>query len=101
MAVNPVAIAQINKFNLTNTEGTKSSENIETSFGEYLKNAINDVGKLESDAKVATGKLATGEIDDIHSVMIAVEKSEIALQFTMAVRNKIMDAYNEIMRMQV
>ena len=101
MAINPASIAQISQFKLTGPSSVKTDNSIESSFGDYLKNAISDASKLQTDASIATENLATGQIDDIHSVMIAVEKSEIALQFTMAVRNKILDAYNEIMRMQI
>jgi flagellar hook-basal body complex protein FliE len=48
-----------------------------------------------------TEDFAAGRTDNIHQVMIAAEKSDIALQFTMQIRNKILDAYNEIMRMQI
>ena len=52
-----------------------------------------------SDKKIQ--ELATGKTDDIASVMIATEKADIALRTMMQVRNKIIDAYQEIMRMQV
>ena len=48
-----------------------------------------------------SAKLATGKIEDISQVTIAAEKASIALQLTMQVRNKVMDAYQEVMRMQV
>jgi flagellar hook-basal body complex protein FliE len=71
------------------------------SFGQYLKDALMEVNRLEKQADNLTKKLAAGEDVDIHDVMIATEKANIALQLTIQVRNKAVEAYNEIMRMQI
>ena len=59
---------------------------------------VNDL-QLQSDQKVQ--ELATGKTDDIAGVMITSEKADIALRAMVQVRNKIIDAYQEIMKMQV
>lgn len=71
------------------------------SFADTLKEAIGNVNELqkESDSKVEA--LATGRTDDIAGVMITAEKAEIALRAMVQVRNKIIDAYQDIMKMQV
>ncbi|MCX7773875.1 MAG: flagellar hook-basal body complex protein FliE, partial [Clostridia bacterium] len=56
---------------------------------------------LEQESNKMTEDFIAGRTDNIHSVMIAGQKATIALQFVMEVRNKVMDAYQEIMRMQV
>lgn len=95
-------INRISPLSLNDTSKTNDSSSSEgVSFGEYLTNALNNVSGLQQDAKVAEQKLALGEIDDIHSVIIAAEKADLALQYTLAIRNKIVDAYQEIMRMQL
>lgn len=71
------------------------------SFGEYLNNAINKVSNMQLESQQLNEALALGQTDNIHQVMIASEKASIALQFTMQVRNKVMDAYQEIMRMPI
>lgn len=81
--------------------GQDTGNNIIGSFGEYLNNALNEVSKLEMEADKITEDFAAGKTDNIHQVMIAAQKSEIALQFTMQIRNKIIEAYQEIMRMQI
>lgn len=103
MAVNSVNLEGLNRLNPINFETAQvnESETGKVSFADYLKEAIDNVKTLQDEAKTATEKLVTGEIQDIHSVMIAVEKAELALQFTLAIRNKILDAYNEIMRMPI
>lgn len=73
----------------------------DTSFDSYLKNALNQVNSLLIDADNQKKLLATGQVDNIHEVMIAAEKADIALQFTLNVRNKVIDSYKEIMRMQI
>lgn len=70
-------------------------------FGTFLKDAINKVNELEIQSQKADTLLAIGETENIHEVMIAAQKAEIALQFTMEIKNKIMEAYREIMRLQV
>ncbi|NLD45627.1 MAG: flagellar hook-basal body complex protein FliE [Clostridiaceae bacterium] len=78
-----------------------TDNNIIGSFGDYLNSALKEVSKLEMEASKITDEFAAGKTDNIHQVMIAAQKSEIALQFTMQIRNKIVEAYQEIMRMQV
>lgn len=71
------------------------------SFGQALSQAVSDLETLQQDADLSIQKLATGEDIDIHEVMIAVEKAALALELTLQVRNKLVEAYQEIMRMQV
>lgn len=70
-------------------------------FGEFLTEALGDVNKLQNDSAKASFDLAAGKLQDISQVTIAAEKANIALQLTMQVRNKMIDAYQEVMRMQV
>lgn len=71
------------------------------SFGQLLTEALNNVNQLEQDSNKITEDFIAGRTDNIHSVLIAGEKASISLQMVMEVRNKILDAYQEIMRMQV
>lgn len=69
------------------------------SFAEMFEKALNQV---EQDQKVANDlsvKLATGEIQDIEQVMIASERANLSLGMAVQVRNKVLEAYQEIMRM--
>lgn len=77
------------------------STNVITSFSDYMKGALDKTNDLQIESSQITNDFAAGKTDNIHQVMIAAEKADIALQFTMQVRNKVLDAYNEIMRMQV
>lgn len=70
-------------------------------FGDIFMDALKNVNSLEQESAKLTEDFIAGGTDDIHSVMIAAEKASISLQFVMEVRNKVMEAYQEIMRMQV
>ena len=78
-----------------------NTDSSDVSFGQLLTNALGDVNKVQLDAKQASIDLAAGKIQDVSEAVIATEKASIALQLTMQVRNKVIDAYQEIMRMQV
>ncbi len=71
------------------------------SFSEIIKRSIAEVDKLQKDSDSAAFNLAAGEEKDIHKTMITMEKAEISFQLMMAVRNKIISAYETIMRMQI
>lgn len=71
------------------------------SFEDTLKKFVSDVNSLQNQASESIEKLATGEVEDVHQVMIAVEEANTAMEFMLEIRNKIMEAYQEIMRMPV
>jgi flagellar hook-basal body complex protein FliE len=71
------------------------------SFQETLTDAMTEVQRLQSEADTTTKQLVAGELKDVSEVMVAVEKADVAFQTMMTVRNKVMTAYEEIMRMQV
>ena len=70
-------------------------------FADTLKQAINNVNELHKDSDIKMQKLATGQSDNLHETMIAVEKADIAMRLMIQVRNKIVAAYEEVMKMQV
>jgi len=102
MAINGINgvdfLTSISKSSFSNKGKTDS---VEGSFANYLKDALTKVSDLEKESTALTEAFAAGDTDNIHQVMIAAEKADVALQFTMQIRNKIMDAYSEIMRMQI
>lgn len=65
--------------------------------GEYL----NEVNRLQIESQGLQSALASGQDVELHDVMIASEKASIAMQTTLALRNKLLEAYQEVMRMQV
>jgi flagellar hook-basal body complex protein FliE len=79
-----------------NQEGEKGA-----GFGEILKDAISTVNELQKQSDQEIQKLMTGESQDLHTTVIAMQKADLSFQMMMQVRNKIVQAYQEIMRMQV
>ena len=80
---------------------TPQLEGNNKNFGEFLTDALGEVNSLQQNAATASYDLAAGKLQDISQVTIAAEKATIAMQLTMQVRNKVIDAYQEVMRMQV
>ena len=71
------------------------------SFSEVLEGVLGEVSGLQAKADRAVEGLVTGEVRDAHSVVLAFEKAQLAFQLTMEVRNKLVESYQEIMRMQL
>lgn len=81
--------------------GSSSVADTQKSFADTLKEAVGSVNELQKASDKASQDLATGRTDNIGEVMIAAEKADIALKLMVQVRNKIIDAYQEVMKMQV
>lgn len=71
------------------------------SFADTLKKAVDGVNQLQKSSDKAMADLATGRTDNVADVMITAEKADIAMRVMVQVRNKVIDAYSEIMKMQV
>lgn len=95
MAVGPV------NFNLpvASTGGGKDAR--AGSFGDILAGAINKVNEAQLKADDLTRQFLVGEVQDIHQVTIAMQEARLTMQLALEVRNKIVEAYQEIARMQV
>lgn len=70
-------------------------------FGELLKTAIADTNTQQIQADKAIENLQTGKSKNVHETMIAMEKADVSLRLLVQMRNKAVEAYQEIMRMQV
>jgi flagellar hook-basal body complex protein FliE len=70
------------------------------SFAASLTGAVDDLRELQSTADTLKVQAVTGDLDDIHSAMIASTRAAVTLELVAAVRNKGVNAFNEIMRMQ-
>lgn len=70
------------------------------SFGAMLAHSLSEVNQLHLKADEAITQLASGENKNIHETMIAMEKADVAFQLLMQIRNKVISAYETIMRMQ-
>jgi flagellar hook-basal body complex protein FliE len=106
-----LTISSANKFLETGKTGSEirsDSVNLpkpigpaEPSFADTLKDAVNSVNTMQKQSDVEMQKISTGKSDNIHEVMIAAEKADIALKLMVQMRNKMIEAYQDIMKMQV
>ncbi len=100
MSININSLPNIQPISSGINNESKTSES-KTSFADVINDALNKVNDLQVQSSNMTDDFLTGKSDNIHSVMIAGSKADLALQMTLQVRNKVMDAYKEIMNMQV
>lgn len=80
---------------------TSPSQSATGNFSKMLGDAINSLAETENNASDMMTRLAAGEEVDLHKVMIAAQEADIAFQVALQTRNKLVDAYQEIMRMQI
>ena len=81
--------------------GVEKKTESKESFADVLKGSIEKVNGLQTEADQATQQFLLGNDSNIHQVMIAMEKANLSFQMMMQVKNKIVNAYEEMMRMQV
>lgn len=89
--------------NSSNSIGLSSSQNGEQSqsFGNLLMRSLERVNEMQVEADRQATALAAGQVENVHDVMLAGERAQLALQLTLTVRNKVVEAYQEISRMQI
>lgn len=104
MNVNPVASTALQEIadslkEIHSSGGTEASK--EGGFANYLKKSIGDVNDMLAMADKKSVELSTGKSENLHDAMITFEKAETALKLLVQTRNKALEAYHEVMRMQV
>lgn len=70
-------------------------------FGKALGEAIDSLDRLQREADVQSAQLAAGDPVELHEVMLAQDQASLSLQLAIQVRNKLVEAYQDVMRMQV
>jgi flagellar hook-basal body complex protein FliE len=81
------------------SEVTDSKNKAEGNFEAVINNAMGQVSQMQNDVEKAVNELATG--GDITSAIIAVQKADASFQLMVEVRNKLISAYEQVMRMQI
>jgi flagellar hook-basal body complex protein FliE len=82
----------------TDTSRSKTKETDESSFKELLESSLKEVNALQNKADDAISELAQGRTHDLHRTMVMIEKANLSFKLMMKVRNKLLEAYQEIMR---
>jgi flagellar hook-basal body complex protein FliE len=79
----------------------KAADDPRPGFAEHMKAAVQNVNDRQFEAKTAMEELATGRNGNIHETLLSMSKAETSFKMLMQVRNKILNAYQEVMRMQM
>ena len=81
--------------------GGPTSDNAGQSFMDHLMSGVNEVNAMQQQADSMAVDLATGKNQNIHETMLAASHAELGFNFMVQIRNKVLEAYQEVMRMQI
>ena len=102
MIVNPLTPNIMHLFNTEPLSGSSSRLNQQSgSFSDILTESIKTATKTDFIDKGTSVELLMGENDDLSGMLLDMQKAELSLQLALQIRNKIIDAYNEVLRMSV
>ncbi len=99
--INKTAFLLPNKLGEANNSSSSGKTESKADFSSLLKDAIKDVNDAQLEADSAVQEVLNGETTNIHDTMVALQKADVSLKLMMEVRNKLLEAYQEVMRTQV
>jgi flagellar hook-basal body complex protein FliE len=85
----------------TDVSGPAKTSGLSSSFGELLTDGLTRLEGVQDKADKLAVQAATGDLDDIHDYTVAATEASMTTQLTVAVRNRALEAFNEIMRMPI
>ena len=91
-------------YKTTQAQTTSSTTQTDSDFDSILSNAmqlVDDTNTLQNQASSEEVSFALGETDNVHDLIVAEQKANMAIQYTVAVRNQFISGYNTIMNMQI
>ena len=95
--INALSAADI----LNNKSSTSKTPNAGDAFAQSLKSAMNEVNDLQVTSEKAMSDIATGQVKDLHQAALAIDKAEISMKLMLEVRNKALNAYQQISKTQM
>jgi flagellar hook-basal body complex protein FliE len=96
-----IPIANITPITLPDLTPGASSASQPGAFQKVLSGAINQIESLGNTASDSVQKFLSGENEELHTTILATQKAEVAFQLGLQVRNKVVEAYQEVMKMQM
>ena len=78
----------------------KPEARVENSFADTMRTSLNKVNEMQSEKNKMITSFASGETQNVHELMISLQKAGLAVNMTSAVRNKVLEAYKELTRLQ-
>jgi len=97
----PLKLTEIRGNTYTDKTETSKTGSGFTGIIDLLSRGVNSVHDLQQKAKTSVEQVASGDGQNIHDVVIAMQEASMAFQFALRTRNKVVEAYNEVMRMNV
>ncbi|HHT9145331.1 MAG: flagellar hook-basal body complex protein FliE [Candidatus Brocadiaceae bacterium] len=100
MAISPIhsnGNIPVNNELMNAVEGGEQNSSFKNTLGGF----INEINDLQTKANASIENFATGKVENVHEVMIAMAKAEVSFKFMMEARNKLVETYKEVMRMQM
>lgn len=94
-------VTQINKVEPIRSDIGAKGDSLDINFADILTESLKTASATDTADKVSALQLLTGETDDMSGLLLDAAKAEISLSLALQIRNKVIDAYNEIMRMSV
>jgi len=85
---------------IEDTQQTEGVQQVDQEFGEVLGQLIEDVDQAQKEADVSIQELASGEATSLQDVVMKMEQAEVSFQLMKEIRNKLLDAYKEVLTMQ-
>jgi flagellar hook-basal body complex protein FliE len=95
-----LTVSHVSSIPLEKTEGRKTLRDPISDFKKALSESIDEVNRLEQEARQKAEGMVQGKVE-IHEAMIAMEQANLSLRLLIQIRNKMIAAYEEIMRMQL
>ena len=86
---------------IPNLIGDRTTTSGSNGFGSVVQSFIDDTNAQQLQADFSVKQLATGQTDSVHETMLALTKADLSLRVFMEVRNKVIEAYQDVMRMQM
>jgi flagellar hook-basal body complex protein FliE len=100
--VPPVNTAIAGAMEAVRLDGAAAAESpARAGFADALSQALESIATRQKDAEAKVAEFASGNTDDVAGMLVAINKAGLSLQLGLEVRNRVMDAYHEVMRMQV
>jgi flagellar hook-basal body complex protein FliE len=80
---------------------TREQSELKPDFADTLRSVLGEVNRMQVESDLATNEMLSGNMENLHQVMIKAEEAQLSLQLTVQVVNKVLQAYQEISRMQI
>ena len=100
MSVSPISSGALSRTQEGHSAASAPGSGI-GGFARVMAQMLNDAGAHQAHAEQAVSNLAAGRADNVHNVMLSMAKADLSFHLVLEIRNRLSDAYQEIMRMQV